>query len=388
MTASKRSNTGRREKPPAPAVARLSIRKKLVYSAVTLGLVLLALETAFRWFVRAPVPRLCKTGQYVVPWCEPVDRLIDHQGWYSSPPNTRYYHIYPDDPRQYFGSTCSIEYRINAEGFRGRSFKEDTGGRHRVLFVGDSFTFGEGVHLPDTFAALLETFLLPRVSDGQGVAAFHVAQPGHNPYMELRMLQDVGQQGQAELVVLVLTANDWPGSLLANVHGAEIRGEYLSLFQDDASNNWSRLFWWYNARWRSYRFSQALSQAYDEMPHLLASDSAGREALRQVLLRIHETAQVDLAIVVVPELVRLTPEKYPYTYVHDTISALAKAEGVQVIDLLPAFLGKRPEDYWVHSVDHHPNERAHAIIAERIARELKAPFLDPTSTGPSTSEHE
>jgi hypothetical protein len=53
--------------------------------------------------------------------------------------------------------------------------------------------------------------------------------------------------------------------------------------------------------------------------------------------------------------------------------------GVPVLDLLPAFQGRKAKDLWVSPGDHHPNERAHAIAANEIGRfleELLAPRLD------------
>jgi hypothetical protein len=76
-----------------------------------------------------------------------------------------------------------------------------------------------------------------------------------------------------------------------------------------------------------------------------------------------------------PEFVRLTPAKYPYSSIHDLVVDLGKAEGFQVLDLRWDFMGRDPAEFWVHAVDHHPNEKAHAIIAARLARELKASFL-------------
>jgi hypothetical protein len=71
----------------------------------------------------------------------------------------------------------------------------------------------------------------------------------------------------------------------------------------------------------------------------------------------------------------LNVEKYPYAYIHETVAALGKSEGFQVIDLRDDFMGLDPAGLWVHAVDHHPNEKAHQIIADRIAAELKSSFL-------------
>ena len=73
------------------------------------------------------------------------------------PPGIAFQHVY--DTRVMSDTLPAdgvVSYRINQLGFRGREWAlEKPAGMHRVLCVGDSFTFGEGVAENETLAAQL-----------------------------------------------------------------------------------------------------------------------------------------------------------------------------------------------------------------------------------------
>jgi exonuclease I len=70
-------------------------------------------------------------------------------------------------------------------------------------------------------------------------------------------------------------------------------------------------------------------------------------------------------VVIVPSLVNLE-KSYPYHSVHKLVNDIGIAEGFHVIDLLPWFQGKKSSQFWVHPIDHHPNEKAHKVIADLL----------------------
>ena len=64
--------------------------------------------------------------------------------------------------------------RINELGLRGKTIKEMS--RKRILFLGDSFTFGSGVEEDGTFPALVEYAL------GDEISVVNGGQPGYGIY--------------------------------------------------------------------------------------------------------------------------------------------------------------------------------------------------------------
>ena len=57
---------------------------------------------------------------------------------------------------------------------------------------------------------------------------------------------------------------------------------------------------------------------------------------------------------------------YPFTPAHETIRRFCIGARIPHHDLLPVFLWRRTSDFWVHPVDHHPNEVAHRLAAESL----------------------
>jgi hypothetical protein len=63
-------------------------------------------------------------------------------------------------------------------------------------------------------------------------------------------------------------------------------------------------------------------------------------------------------------------EVYPLQAVHDSVAAMARSAGLDVIDLAPAFAGRSTRSLWVHPSDHHPNGSAHAIATRALLEGL------------------
>jgi lysophospholipase L1-like esterase len=78
-------------------------------------------------------------------------------------------------------------------------------GKLRVLFVGDSVTFGEGVSDGETFSQLLEGRLLP---DGRRIEAFNGGVPGYGTANEVELFADIRETTRPDVAVLVFYLND------------------------------------------------------------------------------------------------------------------------------------------------------------------------------------
>ena len=95
---------------------------------------------------------------------------------------------------------------INARGFRGPEIPyERSPGRKRAVVLGDSFVWGFGVDYEDTFLAGLGR-QFPNVDViGLGVS-------GYSTDQELILYRNEGRKYQADLVIVVIAANDLSGN--------------------------------------------------------------------------------------------------------------------------------------------------------------------------------
>jgi hypothetical protein len=95
-------------------------------------------------------------------------------------------------------------YWADAHGCRGPdSVRSIPSGVPRVLLLGDSFTFGEGIREPDTFAALTERMLSASTAGRARVRVINCAVPGYS-VRQMRQRYELGANHiDADLVIVV-----------------------------------------------------------------------------------------------------------------------------------------------------------------------------------------
>lgn len=354
---------------------------RLAFRVVSLVLVLLLVEVAFRLATdpEGRVPRLFAKGDRTLAWVRPAEFRPRREGWIGVTGDLTYQHLYPTDPRGYFGPEGGVTYRTNAFGFRGALQAAPDDGTRQVVFLGDSFTYGEGVRFEDLFATRAAPLLQTRAVEGIRIETINLGQPGVDTLQEAMILDHVGAHTTPRLVVLVYVPNDWPSELVSGAHFVDIQGRYVALYESQRLARWWRTGWWFRDRIRLLRLQRSFAATIDRIARELPEDEAGGEAAHSAINEIRARAEgrgAEFTLVVLPELLRLD-DRYPYRGVHEALAELGRQKGFPVIDLLPDFLGRDPAALWVHEIDHHPNEIAHGIIAKRIAAELQADFLVP-----------
>lgn len=105
--------------------------------------------------------------------------------------------------------------RINELGLRGPSLEGAP--ERRVLFLGDSFTFGSGVKEEESFVTLVGSAL------GEDISVVNGAQPGYGIYQMEILFQRLNPIVRPELVVMVI----WESSLLRQRHTEKGHEDFL-----------------------------------------------------------------------------------------------------------------------------------------------------------------
>jgi hypothetical protein len=71
---------------------------------------------------------------------------------------------------------------------------------------------------------------------------------------------------------------------------------------------------------------------------------------------------------------RTTADSHPLRQVYAKVSRAAQAEGIDVLDLTPAYASATGDgdwrQWWATPYDRHPNAQAHLLAARSIARHL------------------
>jgi lysophospholipase L1-like esterase len=284
-------------------------------------------------------------------------------------PYARFAHAYDSDPRGYFGVERRIVYRLNRHGFRGPDWTRDKApGARRVVLLGDSFAFGEGVRYEDTLGARLEALLNAGARAEIEVLTFAVG--GWGTRDEIDYLANAGLAFEPDLVIVIYVLNDadyaggldlW-GSFREQYAKRRLRGSYLV----------SYLYARYARR--------SLALAYIE--DLVGRSRERREKWEQSFRnlargrRLAEAEGAGFAVAIHPFLYRLDAD-YPFRPLHEMVARFCLANGIPVLDLFDAFQGRRFAELWVHPSDQHPNEIGHRIAARALAHFIRQERLLP-----------
>ncbi len=253
----------------------------------------------------------------------------------------------------------AVESRYNT--LRFREVEPAPKAARRLVVMGDSFTEGQGVKAADVVTARLQA-ALPR---------WEVRNAGRRgtDFPEMRALFEDALRYEPDVLVYAMTLNDAERSKEFDARQSYVddwimkRGEV----EKEVDAPWSRLFAFVRARLEAQKLEQSTTQWYVDM---YGEPNAGgwsrtRAALREMNARQRARGGVFL-VTLWPLLVGLE-EGYPFAGVHDRIRQACLEDGIAFEDLRPALAGTRASELWVHAVDHHPNEKAHARVAAFLA---------------------
>jgi len=282
-----------------------------------------------------------------------------------------------------------IDYSRRKGNFFGfRSPYEDTRRRpgvRRVIALGDSFTWGSKIASSDsTWPALLEH----RLTQPPAGAPTEVVNMGHSGFStgnEAEMLRRIGWQFDPDLVIVQWLNNDAHVSL-PNFRNQAHGPDAVSLVPPPYRIGWIR-----NSgilvlleRVLTSRFLNVLDIGRSEF----APNAPGWLWEQRMFREMGDSAARNgkpILLVLYPYLFpgRWTMATYPQKEIHDMVAAAARKAGLEVLDLLPAFLsaGKDLKDWWGTAFDSHPGGAAQLLAARAIANYIQEHgLLAPSAT--------
>ena len=277
---------------------------------------------------------------------------------------------YPSNPRGYFDQYDSIEHYFNSEGWREDEIPvEKPPGTFRILALGDSYLFGQGVRPEDLFINKLEV-LLNEMEPSRNVQTINTGQSGYNTWTELQLLKKRGLDFAPDLVMLNFVPNDVEPDIFTDRPKIEFFTDYTSSY---TASDWLTKrsdLWMLTKRtmaqqWRANAYLQESMRSYQ-------TNSEKWQRCRESLLEIQTVCQAhDLPLVVViwPFFINLNGN-YPFAAIHEQVISLCQASGIPVIDLKDHFGDASGPELWVHPLDQHPNEHAHQLAANAVAEFL------------------
>jgi lysophospholipase L1-like esterase len=239
---------------------------------------------------------------------------------------------------------------INSDGLRDKEYPVSKDDKYRIVFLGDSLTFGWGVEQQDTFQYILEE----RLNDQFPVEIINFGTGNYNTEQEVHLFFDKGLKYKPDKVVVFYFIND-----------AEVTPEKSTFwflgYSEFISFYWSRINIMLNNYFPSTNFKEYYSALYDE-------NQEGWKRSKKAFLDLKNVCQkegIQLQVVLLPEL-HDTKNKV-FKDVYDQVSTFLKNNDIEYVNLADLFENQENEmDLWVNYDDAHPNKLAHKKIAESI----------------------
>lgn len=224
-------------------------------------------------------------------------------------------------------------------------------GRKRAVFIGDAFTFGEGVQpgcaFPDVINHLLKMYGLTAqwssINLGRAGSVFPVIYED-NFAGAMKVSPDV--------IVYVWTPDSI--SMPEKDSGA---GNYPC---PEASPSFTE-----------NKFDDKTAAEYRNLYG--KTNEAGLKQMRDLLARMNleaKAAGVEFKVALFPAL-EGTPGNYSLADVHKEMLGILSAEGIQAIDLAPSIMSEPATSLWVYDGDHLPGVEAHFTSALTLMSFLK-----------------
>ena len=265
----------------------------------------------------------------------------------------------------------------NILGFRSPHERLDrTPGTKRVLVLGDSFTWGEGVALTaDTWPNRLESALSDSLSTTP-VEVVNTAKRGYSTVHEAELLRRLGWQFDPDVLIVQFFVND-----------AQLSGPNFEHLTRDPDYRLIPSNRFRSGAVRSSALLALLEKGYGTLrrgsrpnawlDEMYADDFPGWRDAQDALREIADSAAergVPALLVLFPYLLpgEWTMNTYPLRAIYQKVADEARAAGFYVEDLTPVFLNRGGDcsRWWATPYDPHPGPDAHALAAEALIRRI------------------
>jgi lysophospholipase L1-like esterase len=266
-------------------------------------------------------------------------------------------------PSNWHGRQKGVGVSTNALGLRDRTLEPKERDELRLLFVGDSITFGWGVPVEETFVSRLESILARRL--GHKTRTVNAGVAGYNTVQEHALLKSHFAVIQPDLVTLLYVYNDIEqNASFDSVSQATVVGDTPPrLLRALLEKSWL---------YRVGRFVFVDSQS--NLPSSLDSGARGVKDSMDALANIAKVCREHgIRFVTFFYRDRQSGSDMPFMdELLSEVSKVGKSYGFPVVDTR-SWWGNIDRQLLTNStIDWHPNSRAHSILAEGMADVLVA----------------
>lgn len=262
-----------------------------------------------------------------------------------------------------------VKVDINQMGLRSYEPLSPAQDRRRIAVVGDSYAFGFGVKLPETFGSVMEESLNSGAPGGgpSGVTArsyevMNFAVGGYSTLDEAAVVEHRVRAWAPALIVVAYSLNDPEDDPVQPVHSHYQRVQA----------------WQYSHLLRlvavTYLQTQIRRHGGGDYHRYLHQSPAKWGSVQRGFTRIERAAaaiDAPVLLAIFPHSVVKDWKAYPYRDLHRQVTAEAREHGLHTLDLLPAMEKHLPLQVRRGALDDHPNALGHRLAAQALVAYLR-----------------
>ncbi|MBS3128348.1 SGNH/GDSL hydrolase family protein [Candidatus Woesearchaeota archaeon] len=353
----------------------------LLVLLVTIVFFLIVFEIFLRVVIKVPVP--------------PARFIPDRYTEYRLQPDSTFVMRSPD---------FSTPTTINSLGIRDNELRDLEKKEYRILMLGDSLTFGNGVLLNDTFSQLIEKRLQKKT--GKDIEVINAGTGGYGTVNEMKYLRHYGFElfNPDMVIVNYFVGND----LSDNLRKAEnftVMSGYLVSIKSLTLMNRIKFFLFAHSRTavflgRIINDKLAYDKKGDELPldfKQFIKDQEDAEieegwnltfAALEEIKKMTDEKEIPFILVIIPmkeqvynhffenakENFNLKQEQLDMTLVNTKLVKFAQEQNITILDLHEPFKEAKEQGLYFE-IDSHMSQEGHSITAEKtyplIIKEIK-----------------
>lgn len=262
---------------------------------------------------------------------------------------------------------------------------EKKSGEKRILFLGDSFTEGDGAAYDSSYVAFLQKNSELETANwlfmNGGVC-------GSDPFYNYVLLKDKLLNYKPDIIIQTLSTNDITTDIL-------LRGG-MERFKEDGSVKFRKAPWWEPIYAMSY-FSRLFFNwaGYNDLLVQNKPDNHEVDRLNEEVISLFKSysalcveKNIKLIVILRPDKSELISKKYNFDFSKIEAAFLSDVQ-MAFYDLMPEYQNliaehKTSPDIYFWKQDGHHNAKGYALMAEAVWQNIRPMFVEPdTSESPS-----
>jgi GDSL-like Lipase/Acylhydrolase family len=299
-----------------------------------------------------------------------VPYYLDSRAFMASQNPQMVYELKPGFRGLYAGVPISISSMGFRENGQNGQTDERSTPRLRVLTIGDSITFGQGVGDDATLAQQIKAKLKER---GISIDVQNLGIPGYDTCQEYWLYKERGMHLKHDAVLHIYYENDTDPPVFRVVNGAVISPD-TQLGRFHAVAAWARKHSLiYNVIWTRWQVFKHRMNTTDHYLTMLATKFSEHnpgwqrsKACLKDLVALAQSRSIRVIVIPFPIPGLLNEKPYPLNHYIESVCKAAEANKAACLDVVPS-LQQSDMKLTVSSVEDHPSAEVYQAVADQVA---------------------